>query len=352
MGVDAGLMKRLNKRQIRSVMQSCKAATKPEIASMTGLSVVTVNSLLSEFVKTGEVVESGMAPSGGGRPGRCYCYRSDYRCAALLYGHQQNDRNLIHIRVVDLYGACLWRRDEYYDEITVDCFEPVLDEAIGLYPQIGLIAFGLPGEAVDGVITICDYTQLLGEDFLRRSRERYRVPVVFENDINAMTYGACDKNHMPGDGAGKDFGRDLQGKTEAETEEESVAGIYFPRIYPPGAGLVLNGRIHYGAGHFAGEMAELPVPVPWDKLDYHDEAQVLSVMKAVIAIFCCTTAPERLVLYGDFFSQKMEEQLQSFGAGFLKGRYRVAVDLRKNVEKDYEAGMIRRALEELSEQMD
>lgn len=331
MGVDSGLMKRLNRRLIRSVMQSCKEATKPEVAGRTGLSVVTVNSLLAEFLESGEVVEAGLAPSGGGRPGKYYRYQNDYRCAVLLYGHQQNDRNLIHARVIDLAGTCLWKKDEYYDEITPDCFDAILDEAVGRFGQTGLIGFGLPGEEVSGTITICDYRKLLGTEFMRRSRERYQIPVFFENDINAMTYGAC---------------------AERKLEKQSVAGIYFPRIYPPGSGLVLNGRIYYGAGHFAGELGKLPVPIPWNELDYRDEEAVLSVLRTVVAIFCCTTAPDRLVLYGDFFSETMGEKLEQYGEELLEGRYRVAVELRENVEKDYEAGMIRRALEELAEHMD
>ena len=330
MGADTGLMKKMNRKLIRAALKECKTATKPELSHRTGLSVVTVGSLLAELIRDGEVEEAGMAPSGGGRPGLSYRYRNDFRCALILYGHQRNNRNLIHVRVVDLAGKCLWRKDEYYDEITVSCFDAVLDEAVGLFPQTGLLAFGLPGEAVDGVITICDYERISGAEFLSRYSEKYGIFVLFENDINAMTYGCC----------GPDY------------EEGSVVGIYFPRLYPPGAGLVLDGKIYYGTGHFAGEIMKLPVPVPWGEVDYSDREQVLKMLKAVLAVFCCVLAPRRLVLYGDFFAEDMESSLKSEGEKLLEGRYQMEIELKENLECDYEAGMVRLALEALTEQTD
>ena len=60
-----------------------------------------------------------------------------------------------------------------------------------------------------------------------------------------------------------------------------MAGIYFPDPFSR-AGLVLNGSIYYGASHFAGEMGAMYTPVPWDKLDYFDEEQVLHQLEEVL----------------------------------------------------------------------
>lgn len=70
MGADAKLMKELNKRQLRRILRQCKEATKPELADRTGLSVVTINSLLEDLLKTGEVVQSGLALPGEDAPAR------------------------------------------------------------------------------------------------------------------------------------------------------------------------------------------------------------------------------------------------------------------------------------------
>lgn len=331
MGADAKLMKELNKRQLRRILRQCKEATKPELADRTGLSVVTINSLLEDLLKTGEVVQSGLAPSGGGRPSTRYQYRPDYRYAVLLYGHQSEGRNLMHLAVVNLMGECVWRKEEYFDEILVESFEAVLDDVIGRFPEIGLLAFGLPGEVVDDVVTIHDYQALVGPEFMAHYKERYHLPVVFENDINAMTYGAC---------------------REGDVEKATVAGIYLPRIYPPGAGLVIQGKIYYGTSHCAGELAGLPVPVSWDSLDYGREDDVLENLKLLTAVYGFTVAPETLIFYGDFFTTELQEQLRAYSGRLLEGKFRMDLIFAENLERDYEEGMKRLALEALWEEME
>ena len=331
MGADAKLMKELNKRQLRRILRQCKEATKPELADRTGLSVVTINSLLEDLLKTGEVVQSGLAPSGGGRPSTRYQYRPDYRYAVLLYGHQSEGRNLMHLAVVNLMGECVWRKKEYFDEILVESFEAVLDDVIGRFPEIGLLAFGLPGEVVDDVVTIHDYQALVGPEFMAHYKERYHLPVVFENDINAMTYGAC---------------------REGDVEKATVAGIYLPRIYPPGAGLVIQGKIYYGTSHCAGELAGLPVPVSWDSLDYGRENDVLENLKLLTAVYGFTVAPETLIFYGDFFTEELQEQLRAFSGRLLEGKFHMDLIFAENLERDYEEGMKRLALEALWEEME
>ena len=331
MGADAKLMKELNKRQLRRILRQCKEATKPELADRTGLSVVTINSLLEDLLKTGEVVQSGLAPSGGGRPSTRYQYRPDYRYAVLLYGHQSEGRNLMHLAVVNLMGECVWRKEEYFDEILVESFEAVLDDVIGRFPEIGLLAFGLPGEVVDDVVTIHDYQALVGPEFMAHYKERYHLPVVFENDINAMTYGAC---------------------REGDVEKATVAGIYLPRIYPPGAGLVIQGKIYYGTSHCAGELAGLPVPVSWDSLDYGREHDVLENLKLLTAVYGFTVAPETLIFYGDFFTEELQEQLRAYSGRLLKGKFHMDLIFAENLERDYEEGMKRLALEALWEEME
>ena len=331
MGADAKLMKELNKRQLRRILRQCKEATKPELADRTGLSVVTINSLLEDLLKTGEVVQSGLAPSGGGRPSTRYQYRPDYRYAVLLYGHQSEGRNLMHLAVVNLMGECVWRKEEYFDEILLESFEAVLDDVIGRFPEIGLLAFGLPGEVVDDVVTIHDYQALVGPEFMAHYKERYHLPVVFENDINAMTYGAC---------------------REGDVEKATVAGIYLPRIYPPGAGLVIQGKIYYGTSHCAGELAGLPVPVSWDSLDYGRENDVLENLKLLTAVYGFTVAPETLIFYGDFFTEELQEQLRAYSGRLLEGKFHMDLIFAENLERDYEEGMKRLALEALWEEME
>ena len=189
MKADTRLMKQLNKSTLRNILSQKRTATKPELAKYSGLSVVTVNALLSEMLYSGEVQEGGNAPSGGGRPSMQYRYNYDYRTVAVVYGHQLEGRSYIHTLAVNLDGKKLWERQEYMEEIGPESFDSALDEVFAAFGNIGLIAFGLPGEAIGNEVIINDFKGLEGRVFLPRIRERYQVPVLFENDINAMTYG-------------------------------------------------------------------------------------------------------------------------------------------------------------------
>ena len=68
MKADTRLMKQLNISTLRRVLSGEGKATKPQLSRLTGLSVVTVNALITEMLEQGEVQELGMVPSGGGRP--------------------------------------------------------------------------------------------------------------------------------------------------------------------------------------------------------------------------------------------------------------------------------------------
>ena len=320
MKADTRLMKQLNISTLRRVLSGEGKATKSQLSRLTGLSVVTVNALITEMLEQGEVQELGMVPSGGGRPSMQYGYCYGYRTMVIIYGHQLEGRNYIHTLVVDLKGQKLWERQGYMEEIGAESFDSCLDEVFAGFGNIGLIAFGLPGEAIDDVVTINDFSGLEGLDFLPRIREKYGVPVLFENDINAMAYGYYRKH----------CGMDVT----------SLVGIYFPRSFLPGAGLILDGSIYYGNSHFAGEMGDVYVPVPWEELDYYKENQVLCQLEALLATFACIVAPSRFVLYGDFLTDGMAERLEQYVCRRLSGKFRVQVEVSFCLEEDYETGMI------------
>ncbi|MGP3785842.1 hypothetical protein [Paenibacillus sp. 1A_MP2] len=62
---NAYLMKEININHVRQVMKRVETATKPQLASLTKLSVVTVNSLVKELCDLGELFEDETVPSNG-----------------------------------------------------------------------------------------------------------------------------------------------------------------------------------------------------------------------------------------------------------------------------------------------
>lgn len=62
---NANLIKEINLNNVRQAMKRVETATKPQLAALTKLSVVTVNSLVKELHDLGEIFEDETVPSNG-----------------------------------------------------------------------------------------------------------------------------------------------------------------------------------------------------------------------------------------------------------------------------------------------
>lgn len=330
--MQSNVTRRINMRKLRHVLMGRQQATKPELAQITGLSVVTVNALITRMLEWGEVTEEGTVPSNGGRPCAQFAYHYGFRKAVIVCAHQERGMTVLRTFVADLSGKRLWERRDVKEEIAIDSFDEAIDEATRLFPDALLIAFGLPGEAWQDEVSICDFQTLTGTEFLPRIRERYQLPVLFENDINAMVYGfGVGPGHSP---------------------FEPLAGIYFPGNYRPGAGILIGGRLFYGTEHFAGEIGELPVPFLWEELDYGNEEQVEEQLTALLLTVCCLIAPKEIVLYGEFVTDALAGRLEDVLAGRLKRSFRTKVTASYSLQEDFEKGMTGLAVREMESRMD
>lgn len=319
------LMKEVNRNLIRENLKTLRKATKQELSHKTGLSVVTVNSILTDLVKAGEVQEGEMIPSNGGRPSLLYCYNVNFSYGIVIYGHQKDNRNCIQMAVVNLAGEIVYKEEVFMKDIAIESFEELIDRGRKRVSHISIIGFGLPGEEEDGIVTINDYQNLTGDVFMKHYKEKYRVPVIFINDINGAVNGYY---HYKAPGGMK-----------------NVVGIYFPRLYIPGAGLVLNGEVFTGNKSFAGEIGGLPIGVDWLKLNYNNREEIWEAVGRLVAALSCVIAPEQIVLYGDFFKGEDVAGIKKYAEKLLLGKFDVFLVVSQRFEEDFEQGMIRFILE-------
>lgn len=104
---DANLMKEINLNMVRQMMKRVETATKPQLASLTKLSVVTINSLVKELRELGEIFEDETAPSSGGRPALTYRYNYDFSLALVIYMKENLGQELVSATVVNLENQIL-----------------------------------------------------------------------------------------------------------------------------------------------------------------------------------------------------------------------------------------------------
>ncbi|WP_341876849.1 ROK family protein [Defluviitalea saccharophila] len=320
-------MKEINKNLLRQTLKEYRKATKPELAALTHLSVVTVNSLISEMVASGEVIEGDEVPSNGGRPSRQYVYNGNYRKALIIYGYEHHNKDLFHMLIINAFGECIERKTDYFSNVGINSFDIWIENAFKVHENICAIVFGLPGAEENGVIYVNDYSGIIGDKFLSYYQSKYGVPVLYENDINATVYGFYTKQNSH--------------------TVQTVVGLYYPRIYGPGAGVVIKEEIYKGCKNFAGEVNWLPLKPSWNEVNYDNPEEVVLMLSQIIVVYSCVLAPERIVFYGDFLTEEILERLLLRVQELLKGHFLPHIQFEKSIEKDFETGMIQIAYKEL-----
>ncbi len=288
MGVTMLDMKQSNAQTILWNLCSCKTSTIKDMAQITGLSFATVGNILNSFVENGEVILGEMHSATGGRPSQAYTFNAEYAHVLALSARVRNGKNIISASIANLYGEAVWQTEQSFDHIQLTSFEIMIDSSLRAYPTISIVAFSLPGVERDGVILANDYTELEGISFREHFQRKYQLPVVIENDVNAAVFG---------------YGRNLEAVSV-------IVGIYFPRYFGPGAGIVIDGKILKGSGGFAGEVTLLPLGIDWLSINYGKPQEVGLAISRLISIFCGIVNPGHIVLYGDFFTDALKEAIE------------------------------------------
>lgn len=323
------MMKEINKNLLRNCFRTEIDLTAGKLSQETGLSVVTINSLIKEMVEHREVLVGQSIPSNGGRPSAVYKYNEMFRCAAIIFGFTRNHRNYIKVLVTNLLGKSIYEHESIYESINDNSFDSVLDELFEKYPTIEVIAFGLPGAEENGIINMNDYIDIIGDTFIKHYRERYNVDVIFVNDINAAVNGY--------------YHNKLDNKNI-----HTVVGLVFNRVYLPGSGIVIDGEIYTGKSNFAGEIAYMPIGIDWLKINYYNPEEIYDAIAKLIAMMGCVVAPDQFVIYGDFWKEDSAQKIKDKAERILHYYFETNIVVCNDFEEDYELGMIKSALEVLN----
>jgi N-acetylglucosamine repressor len=228
-----------NQRLILKTIYDHREISRAEIARGTHLTRPTVSSIVADLIDEGLVAEIGYGPSEGGKP-------------PILLQMVDDSRHLIGIdlanrefrgAVLDLRGQIIHREhvpvDDRNGEIALELVYELIDRLISAAtrPILG-IGIGTPGlvDAQAGIVRRA--VNLDWQDLpLQALLARYELPVHIANDSHVAALGEYV------------FGRSQ--KTPHLVVVKVGRGI--------GAGIVLNGRIHYGDGSSAGEIGHVVV---------------------------------------------------------------------------------------------
>ncbi|MET8703304.1 ROK family protein [Kitasatospora sp. NPDC004723] len=247
-GGDSSLLRRINAAVTLRALREGHAVTLTQLVGDTGLSRPTVEGVIEGLVETGLVAEvepqsGGQAGAGRrGRPARWFRFRAE---AGHILGIEIGVHD-IRIVLADLAGEVVGSHFRPVEE-SLDAEErlaavrsvvaEVLRKAGVSRDNLWAVGVGTPG-IVDRDGTVQLGTAMpgwTGLDLGARLRRSFRCPVMIENDANL----AAIAEHWQGAAVG------------ADDVVFVMAGL------SPGAGSLINGRLHRGFGGAAGEIGAL-----------------------------------------------------------------------------------------------
>lgn len=322
---NANLMKEINLNNLRRVMSQVGVATKPQLAAMTGLSVVTINSLVKELLDCGELLEDKTVPSNGGRPAVTYRFNYDFSLALVLHVNEKLGLDVVFASVVNLQEEVLLREEHAIQVFDLNRFFGMIDRILSIYPSIKAIGIGIPGQTINGIVAVTSHEELQGVSLIEEVQNKFGLPVMLENDVNAAISGYCNKEQLG--------------------ENQIVLGVYFPEKYEPGMGIFLDGRIVKGKNGMAGEIKFLPMEIDWKKR--FATAEFVDIICKFIHALNAVLAPDQIVIYRENLEESTLLRAWETYMSAYKFPSLPEISVSDSFYKDFEDGMKWLTLQEL-----
>lgn len=315
---NATVMRETNAKLVRDALRLRRDATIRELTESTALTPATVGAIVRELVENGHAFETESVPSEGGRPSRRFRFNERLSLGLVVFTREINGRDTICLRIVDLHGNVITAQDHAVDAVTVDGIEALVASAMDAHAPIKAIGFGLPGIELGGKIVALDYADFVGSPIVERFARRFNVPVVVENDVNAAVLGRAFAQQAP----------------------DNEVYLYFPRKYPPGAGIRTNGRLLKGRHHFAGEVAWLPLPIKWGP-SLADSIEDFSLAASQVVLSSISLLdPDSIILFGEFLTEEHLERITEHCRSHLPESIDLTLSLATDFSRDFQDGLI------------
>ncbi|MPM23902.1 hypothetical protein SDC9_70379 [bioreactor metagenome] len=331
-GGNAKQIKQLNKDVLRKLLKGKSYRTKPELAELSGLSVVTVNSLIKELIEDNEVRELNEAKSTGGRRAKQFKYNENFKHFLVVCLSNEEERECIHLGVANALGDIIFEEKHRFPTLSVENMLALMTIILIKFPIISFIAVGIPGLEIEKQLRIMDFKLFRNVNLREIISERFSLPVFIENDVNAAVYGYC--------------------KGKGIFNHQCVVGVYYPSTKPfvlPGAGIYLKGEIYSGKNGIAGEIGHLPLKTAIQEYQFIGAKELERNLFETVLSLESVLDPDTFLIYGNDFSDDNIERLKTFVLRFFPSITLPEVILRNDFSKDFTEGIRKRGLVYLNE---
>lgn len=317
--------------RIRMLLIQQGSATKAELSSQLGISFPTISKFLSQMEADQEIFQLGLDDSSGGRRATRYEYNAEYMLGLAIFLEKRET----NYSVFNCLGEV--KEQGSFDKGLIDDVRYIpnhIESLMTKYPQIGAISVGVPGAVKDGrIIYFPAYEYFHNFNLSAYLEERFEVPVIVENDMNAAMLGYKHQHQIQ--------------------HAASLIYLYLGQN-GPGAGVMTNGEIVRGSTNFAGEITFIP---DWSKRDGADvfcnadgdycidlkREEQLDAIARLIAIFTAVTNPEKVVFTQHELSELVLQQLARCSEAYIPNAHMPEL-IRSDWTRDYLLGLQRLGL--------
>ena len=318
-------LRRRNLQLLRDALRKLRQASKPRLAQETGLSVVTVNALMQLLLERKEAEPVTEATSTGGRPAQQYRFRGERRLAIACYLYEENGRAKMVAFVENLLGEIMEQQEFYPEAVTKEIFPAALRPLLGKYPQTTAIVVGMPGTEINGTLEAVEYPALRGMPFSRWLTAEVDRPVYFTNDLHAAVAGSAN----------------LFGKTVVD---ETVIGVYWSQKDPPGAGILLRGKLYMGRDGIAGELGRR------FQREWQPPRDPIREAARLIVLMTRTWNPHGMILYNEGLRMEDLSRILEICSREIPAKFLPTVVVRPDIREDYAQGIYALAGEYLAKE--
>lgn len=231
------LMKNVILRSIRKSLLQLESTTKVELSEKLGISFPTISKFLTELERDGEIISVGLDDSSGGRRAKRYRYNPEYMLGLAIFLERTETNYIVFNCVGEVKDA--GKTSSLLVDVDLTCLTECVEEIIEKHPKISSIAIGVPGSVDNGrIFYIPGYEHLKNFDLKGFLQDRFSLPVVVENDMNAAALGYHNRMGI--------------------TDNKSLIYLYSGQN-GPGVGIMINGDVVRGSSFFSGEVSFVPL---------------------------------------------------------------------------------------------
>jgi predicted NBD/HSP70 family sugar kinase len=317
--VDNQMMKELFTNSLRRILKNLRTATIAELAETAHIEYDTAADIVTELCRSGEFEKSEgkYRFNGANKLILAICVLGKEGAAVV---------------VSDLYGEFIEKEYLHVNLSRIKFFDDIVERCLRKYPAISLLAFGMAGfeEKRGGRLLMIDFPDLLWVDFRNHFMEKYGLPGIVTNDINAAALGYYENKNL---GEGK-----------------CLASLYISGNHHPGLAICIDGKLHLGKDNAAGEVIFLDTDIRWRHFSINNiDFSTLDIYKLIVDIAVPVIAllnPDRLVIYGKL-PDNTEEVLHERLFEAIPHEFHPVIEFIPDILPDFLDGIIYLALQSL-----